>query len=1768
MALLTKVGKFALNTVTGNQAVTGVGFQPKAIIITLVPETADAADFNVSSSVSVGFGTSSSNRASIGKTQSGVTMATRQNDTKIITLISGTTTIYEADLVSLDVDGFTINITNATAATAYQVNYTAIGGADLTNAYIKEITSPGTNSSQAYTGVGFKPDAMMTLTAGNTSLASSTIAHGSIAVGYGTSATARGVASTTDTARLESTSSVLLNTDGSAVNMQADLTTMDSDGFTLNWSNGAISGMYAWVLCLKGGSYQAGSDTQKTSTGTKAVTGLGFQPTGLLVASIGNTAGAAIDTSTGILLVGSASGTANRGFVWVGENVTAPSQSRAEVTNNLIASYVPSNTSLAATTVADLSSFDSGGFTLNWTTADATAREYIYLAMGSAPVQGPVVGPIRPGKTWLKKFRRHQTIILPSASASVARTFTQSATSRIATNRTASQPAIARVARNFTNAQPAIARIATKPTLSQGAIARVATNKTFTQSSIANIATNRGYTEPAIARIANNRTLAQGAISRIANARTLSQVAVSRISNNRSLTQGATAHIIAIVTKTQTATARIVQPVSKTQTVTAHIIQAVNKIQPATAHIAATVTKTQGATARIAKAGLGVNLITNGFFDNLPTITADQTTNNKWLDGTAAGSATDTYHWYGRGMGSTVHAQFDTTNTHNGNNSMHYQTTTGGAVIENSGDATGYSTQNTEGFAMKEGATYRLSGWIKAANVTGSAATGAKIAVLPGNPSGAVSTWSIGGVVANQGWTYYEQDFTCPTGAGVTRGHAELRLYAQDGTGTLQGDFWFAEVRLVEVGQNQVAKARIAVNLGYTQPAIARVGVNRGYTQPVIARIALNSNKTQPATARIANSRTLNQNATARVARVITKTQTSVARIVQPLTKTQASTARVIQAVNKIQPATARIIKAISINQSSVARVSNSLTKPQSSIARIANTRSLTQTAIARLIALSAKTQPAIARIVANLTKTQPAVARIATARTLTQPSTARISKSLTKPQTAVSRLANNRTLAQSTTARISSLGTKTQPATARIALALNKTQSAKANITQGSGLHIVQTGKYADAGTATSFTFSFNGTPANGNLLVAFIGVYSSEAPLTAPTGWTLLDSQANSTETLAVYTKVAGASESNSYTWTTNGGVADHFAAGIYEITGQDSVTPINGYAKASGNTDPTTTPSVTPTVLGTLALAGIGTDAGGRTGDSVGSGWTLDQSAQPSYHGTDVAHRPSLTADTTTPISATFSGIGTSVNASFTVLINPIGYLKTQPAIARIANNLNLSQSATARIARAISRTQTATARITLPLTKTQGATAHIIQGVNKIQSATARIQRVVTATQPAKARVSNSLTKLQTAIARVSNTRTFNQAAIARIQKALTKTQSATARIIQQRSATQPATASITNASVKNQTATARIFVPNFSETFTGAIPSDITKTAGVVYVSGTLQSNGGGDLWYFNPGGRFDINGDFEFEYDLKINGTSRDIANMGFWLKTPGLTTANGWMFRLQNVGADGGFFIVANGAHGSRGTAVAAIPSDTWMRVYMRAVGTVVTATVINTATGIVHSSTTYDVTPDLDATHSTSGTFGQKQDGAGTSDSWDNLYLAANPHRNSQTAIARIATKPTNTQTAKAAIVGIISKVQSATAHIISAVNKIQPAKARIQKTATLTQGAVARTAISQTKTQPAKARVASSRNNAQGAVARIVSKVIATQTATARIVHITPVRSVRVTVLEHQEATALSVRRSSTTVLKSTPHTTLGTKRPNPTIIRSGNKATPLR
>jgi hypothetical protein len=159
---------------------------------------------------------------------------------------------------------------------------------------------------------------------------------------------------------------------------------MDSDGFTINQTVAAGVNSLVPYIAIKGGQWKVGTDTQKTSTGTKATTGVGFQPSGLILGSVCDTqtAGSAANARWSF---GATDGTRSVA-TWTGDSDNVADA----ITNTIMSStkaivLATEGTSASPTTNAEaaISSLDSDGFTLNWSTADATARVFGYVAFGS-----------------------------------------------------------------------------------------------------------------------------------------------------------------------------------------------------------------------------------------------------------------------------------------------------------------------------------------------------------------------------------------------------------------------------------------------------------------------------------------------------------------------------------------------------------------------------------------------------------------------------------------------------------------------------------------------------------------------------------------------------------------------------------------------------------------------------------------------------------------------------------------------------------------------------------------------------------------------------------------------------------------------------------------------------------------------------------------------------------------------------------------------------------------------------------------------------------------------------------------------------------------------------------------------------------------------------------------------------------------------------------------------------------------------------------------
>lgn len=170
---------------------------------------------------------------------------------------------------------------------------------------------------------------------------------------------------------------------------EAAISSFGTGTFTLNWSNAPPTTNRVFsALVIDSPNVDVGTFTQRSGTGTQVVnTGTNVDNVrGLMILSNGQTTGAT--QSTARMMIGGASSTSSQGVVNTGENdnISPTETARINKTGVIIKSITVNGTVASSTTTAEaaLSSVSTQDqFTLNWTTADATARTHHYIVFGS-----------------------------------------------------------------------------------------------------------------------------------------------------------------------------------------------------------------------------------------------------------------------------------------------------------------------------------------------------------------------------------------------------------------------------------------------------------------------------------------------------------------------------------------------------------------------------------------------------------------------------------------------------------------------------------------------------------------------------------------------------------------------------------------------------------------------------------------------------------------------------------------------------------------------------------------------------------------------------------------------------------------------------------------------------------------------------------------------------------------------------------------------------------------------------------------------------------------------------------------------------------------------------------------------------------------------------------------------------------------------------------------------------------------------------------------
>jgi len=165
---------------------------------------------------------------------------------------------------------------------------------------------------------------------------------------------------------------------------EADFVSFDSDGFTLNYPTAGGSADVFYYLALRGPQFKVSSFNQATSTGNQSITGAGFTPKASIMISAndvsGNNDAAQAHARASF---GWATGTSERSSFWIGEtDNVSPTVARRNIDTTKLIKMMTESASPTVNAAADHVSFDSDGQTINWTTADGTARQIIVLWIG------------------------------------------------------------------------------------------------------------------------------------------------------------------------------------------------------------------------------------------------------------------------------------------------------------------------------------------------------------------------------------------------------------------------------------------------------------------------------------------------------------------------------------------------------------------------------------------------------------------------------------------------------------------------------------------------------------------------------------------------------------------------------------------------------------------------------------------------------------------------------------------------------------------------------------------------------------------------------------------------------------------------------------------------------------------------------------------------------------------------------------------------------------------------------------------------------------------------------------------------------------------------------------------------------------------------------------------------------------------------------------------------------------------------------------------
>lgn len=401
MGLLAKRVRFQAPAAAGSQAVTGVGFIPKAILFFADHQVVAPAVGNTGARSIMGCCTAPTERWSTtddANTGLSGSAAGRHEQHAIAVINTATAALdYFAELASFDADGFTLTWTN----TPNQIYIEALClGGDIDAEAGTIVASTGT-TEQTKAGLGFQPDALILASRGDTSAlgnsgtdwkfsmgvaARDDLSQGAVATFDDSSTSPRNPHSYNNAAH------ALGSIEAGSLNWTFTVNSFNSDGWKWQHDVAGAADRYLY-LAIKGTDPAAPlvahveSHTQPGSTGAQVKSGLGFDPKALLGFSIQEAT--ADNESTApqrdmALVRGCCGSDASEASLWAHSEDTGTGTADSDQYHDTTFLSFRDN-ARTALAVANVTSLDTDGYTLDWTTADASGRKFFVLALGDGP---------------------------------------------------------------------------------------------------------------------------------------------------------------------------------------------------------------------------------------------------------------------------------------------------------------------------------------------------------------------------------------------------------------------------------------------------------------------------------------------------------------------------------------------------------------------------------------------------------------------------------------------------------------------------------------------------------------------------------------------------------------------------------------------------------------------------------------------------------------------------------------------------------------------------------------------------------------------------------------------------------------------------------------------------------------------------------------------------------------------------------------------------------------------------------------------------------------------------------------------------------------------------------------------------------------------------------------------------------------------------------------------------------------------------------------